>query len=480
MSICLRPYQDAAIVSLRAAMSQHRRVLLTLPTGAGKTAIAATIASLALAQGKPVMFLVHRDELIWQTSRAFDSAGVAHGIIAAGVPTCPAELVQIASVLTLAQRLGSVRKPALIFIDEAHHAVAGTWRRIIEVWPTAWIVGLTATPERLDGQGLTDVFDHMIVGPSTADLIQGGFLSGYRAFAPSVPDLSGVSSARGDFDAATLAGVMDRPAITGDIIEHYKRLAAGKRAIIFAASISHSRNLAAEFNAAGIPSAHVDGRTPAHLRRQLVTDFAEGRLMVLTNVNLFGEGFDVPGVEAVILARPTQSLALHLQQIGRALRNSPGKVNAIILDHAGNIERHGLPDDPRQWSLDSKSRHHVDERPLMRCCPGCKACHQPAPICPECGHRYVSATREPLIVSGDLQEINSPVQHTERFDFLQLDLRSVRSPKPVGRMDSAELEALGRSRGYSNPGAWARKRLEGRLKKANLLPPSTNPPQARP
>ena len=187
--------------------------------------------------------------------------------------------------------------------------------------------------------------------------MRAGGLARYRAFAPAITvDLRGVRTRGGDFAAEAVAAAMDQPLITGDIVAHYQRLATGKQAIIFAVTVRHSEHLATAFKAAGIAAAHVDGTTPKNERRQAVAAFAAGRLRVLSNVELFGEGFDVPGVEAVVLARPTQSLALHLQQVGRALRPAPGKEHALILDHAGNLARHGLPDAPRVWSLDAQPR----------------------------------------------------------------------------------------------------------------------------
>lgn len=272
-----RPYQTRAITDLREASLVHRRVLLVLPTGAGKTFIGSTVALGARSKGRRVMFLVHRQELMEQTSRAFTEIGIPHGLIRAGEPT-PSDLVTVASVQTLARRLEFTPAPNLLFLDEGHHAVAGTWMRVLEAWSSAFVIGLTATPERLDGRGLGDVYQHMIVGPSTADLIHDGYLSPYRAFAPSTVDLTGVGTSMGDFAPADVNTAVDRPAIIGDVIEHFQRLAPGRRGIVFAASIGHSQHLAAAFRGAGISAAHVDGETAKDERAQIVADFAASRI----------------------------------------------------------------------------------------------------------------------------------------------------------------------------------------------------------
>jgi superfamily II DNA or RNA helicase len=445
-------------------MRAHRRVLVQLPTGGGKTVIAATVAAGAHGKGRRVMFLVHRDELVRQTARTFADFGIPHGLIAAGHPT-PDALVSVASVQTLARRLDRVPEPALLFVDEAHHAVAGTWGRILAAWPNAFVIGLSATPERLDGRGLGDVFQHMVTGPSTADLIASGYLSRYRAFAPSTVDLSGVRTAMGDFDQAGAAAAVDKPAIIGDIVDHYQRLAPGRRAIVFAASVAHSEHLAEAFRAAGIPAVHVDGATDRDTRRQAVEDFAAGRVAVLCNVELFGEGFDVPAVEAVILARPTQSLALHLQQVGRALRVAEGKAEALILDHVGNLARHGLPDDPREWSLNAvrRARKPADTGPAIRQCPDCYAVHRPAAACPECGHRYALMVRELEHRDGQLAEV-------VRGDWTGgIDIASARGREWFTLLDAAgdnigRLRQIARARGFRR--GWAMHRLRERQAQA--------------
>jgi len=351
------------------------RVLLQLPTGAGKTFIFCRIGAGAIAKGKRVWLLGHRAEILTQISDALYALGIDHGVLEGGQQDTSATII-VASIATMARRLDRYNDvpPDLIIVDEAHHAVAGSWRKILNAFPTARILGTTATPERLDGRGLGDVFQAMIIGPDVAELTRQKYLVPAVVYAPSVAvDLSGVRTRAGDYASDDLAKVMGQGALVGDAIEHYKNLGGGVPAIAFAVNVAHSQQIAARFNAAGIAAAHVDGETPAAERNHFIAALGTGKLKVLCNCGLISEGVDVPIVGAAILMRPTQSLGLYLQMVGRALRPAPGKTRAIILDHAGNSWRHGLPADPREWSLEGKPRQQRDDQPQRRL-RHCKAC----------------------------------------------------------------------------------------------------------
>jgi superfamily II DNA or RNA helicase len=415
--IQLRPYQPAIIDESRAAYARRiRAVLVCLATGGGKTFTAATVVHGAAAKRKTVWWLVHRRELAAQASQTFHSLGIPHGTIQAGHVSNPHALVQVASIQTIARRLDQLPEPDLIVFDETHHIGAASWDAIFHRFPRARILGLTATPWRLDGQGLGHWYGHMVEGPSTADLIQIGSLSPYRLFAPAMPDLSDVATAAGDFQRGALAKAMDKPQIVGDAIGHYTRLCAGKRAVAFAAGVENSKHIAAQFNEAGIPAEHVDGEMSTDARDAAVDRFRRGETLVLSNADLFGEGFDVPAIEAAILLRPTKSLSLHLQQVGRALRPCAGKTEAIILDHAGNSLRHGLPDDSREWSLDDREkRKKADAAEVpVRQCKECFFVYRPAPKCPSCGHVPPVAVREIEVVEGTLTEFERAVENREK------------------------------------------------------------------
>ncbi len=322
----LRDYQRQIVDEARSSFrARTRAVLIHLATGGGKTVLGSFMVDGSSKRGLICWWLVHRRELASQASKTFYEMGIDHGMIAGGRSTDIGQRVQIGSIQTVARRLDDLPAPDLIVFDEAHHLGAAQWQQVYDRFPDAIKVGLTATPWRLDGKGLGNWFETMIQGPSVGELIDQGSLSTYRLFAPSTPDVSAVKSAMGDFKNRDLAAVMDKPAITGDAVSHYLQLARGKRAVAFAVSIEHSRHVVAQFIAAGIPAAHVDGKMHHATRDAIVASFVAGDILLLSNCDLLGEGFDVPAIEAAILLRPTQSLSLHLQQMGRALRPFPGK-----------------------------------------------------------------------------------------------------------------------------------------------------------
>lgn len=453
--IVLRPYQQKAIDEAREAYRTQRAVLFQLPTGGGKTVTASTVVHGAAQKRNRVWWLTHRRELAGQASRTFHDLGIPHGLIQAGNVSDANALVQVASIQTIARRLTQLPAPALIVFDEAHHIGAAQWDTVFNAYPRAKILGLTATPWRLDGQGLGKWFGHMIEGPTVRQLIEDGSLCDFRLFAPSIPDLSGVATLAGDYKSGALAKAMDRPAIVGDAIGHYRRLCLGKRAVVFAAGVSNSQNIVAQFNAAGIPAEHVDGGMGTAERDAIVERFRRGETLILSNADLFGEGFDVPAIEAVILLRPTKSLSLYLQQVGRALRPMPGKSEAIILDHAGNSLRHGLPDDLREWSLEDREKRAKREAldvPVKQC-EECYFVYRPAPKCPQCGHAPEVQARELEQIEGTLQEVTKA---EPRAKF-----------REQGRANSLDdLIRLGRERGYKNPQFWAQKVWSSRQARA--------------
>lgn len=413
----IRDHQSKFINDLREALRFHQSVLGQAPTGMGKTVCGATMVGTASSRGAPVIFMVHRRELLEQTSKTFSRAGIPHTFIASGKHYNPRIRVAIATVGTLANRLnGEVNCPRLFIADEAHHSAAAGWARVIN-WAKAGgakIVGLTATPWRLSGEGLRDHFSHMVLGPETGWLIDNGYLSKYRAFAPPEPDLSDVHSRAGDYVSSEIEKVMSSKMIMGDCVEHYMRCARGKKAVLFAVSVNHSKELCARFNEAGISAGHIDAESADAVRKQTIMDFADGKIDVLCNVDLFGEGFDLSSIaekdvpiEAVIQMRPTQSLSLHLQQLGRALRPKP--TPAIILDHAGNLKRHGFPDSPFEWSLDAREKKQTGKSKeivaKVKQCPKCYYAHEPILTrCPNCLHEY-EVGRKLTEVEGELEEL---------------------------------------------------------------------------
>lgn len=461
MSLSLRPYQADLVSRASAALATQRRVLVQAPTGAGKTALATFMVGGAAARGRRVVFLVHRTELLQQASAAFERQGIAHGFIAAGVPFNPHHQVYVASIATVGRRLSTLPRFDLAVVDECHHAAAKSWADVLAAINPRWTIGLSATPCRLDGKGLGEHFDTIVEGPAVAWLIEQGFLSPFRVFAPSTLDLSGVRTLAGEYNRADVAAAADKPAIIGDAVAHYRELVPGKRAVAFCVSVAHAEHVAAQFRAAGVPALSIDGDMPPHARADALEQFEAGRILVLASVDLVSEGFDLPAIEAAILLRPTKSLSLYLQQVGRVLRPSPGKTEAVLLDHVGNVARHGFPDDAREWSLAGvakKSRAGVADLPV-RTCPACYRVHRPAAQCPACGHSYAGEGRQVEEREGVLTEVRRLTPEEREAAKKAAAAQRAREERNAGLQ---ELIQIGMARGYQNPVTWAMRRHAGK------------------
>lgn len=451
--IQLRDYQHKGLDNVRDALRLHDSVIYVLPTGGGKTAMASSMAGSAASMGNRVLFLVHRRELIKQTQDAFTLADIHYGTIQAGKPADPLPRVHIASIQTVVRRLERMERPDLLIVDECHHARAKSWSKVIK-WAGCKTVGLTATPCRLDGKGLRGHFEEIVMGPKMAEMIHDGWLADYRVYAPSVVDTSKLHTRGGDFKQEELEALMDRGTIIGDAVDHYKRIASGMQALAFGVSVKHAVGLSAAFAGAGVPSGCIYGDMPTKQRDMLVAAFRRGDIRVLTNVDIVGEGFDLPSVYCAILQRPTKSLSLYLQQVGRCLRPQEGKEYAIILDHVGNVRRHGFPDQDREWSLDGaqKPRKEMDEkRVLVKQCPACYfVTFQSAEFCPECGAVFEGKEREVREADGELVEMDRKEQ------------QGLRRKQQGQAQTQGDLVALGKARGYKSPYGWARKILAAR------------------
>jgi len=462
MAINLYAHQAQFVDELRRAMIQTYSVLAQGATGLGKTCVAAHIAESAAAKGRRVFFTVHRSNLLDQTAATFRAFGIPHTFIVAGTRYEDHHQVAVASIATLARRLERIPAPDLLVIDEAHLAMAATWAKVVNFYRErgSRILGLSATPSRLDGRPLSDLFGALVCGPSTRWLMDNGFLSRYRAFAPSQIDVGGIKVRMGDFDREALEAAANKPALIGDAARHYARLAAGTRALCYCVSIRHSRDVAVHFTAAGIPAAHLDGTTPRAERERIIHAFADGTIKVLTNVDLVTTGFDLSAqvgrevpVETIIGLRPTASLALHLQMLGRGLRRKPNP--ATFLDHAGNLARHGFPDDEREWTLEGRpqsAKQAGQPNPLVRHCPQCHALHRGA-TCPECGYQHPTQARRIEAVEGELTEI-------ARTEARLIARREQGQAKSLD-----ELRALAARRGY-RPG-WAERVFHARQGRAS-------------
>ena len=391
--IKLRPYQEKFIDAVRSEfVKKNKRVVGVAPCGSGKTIMTGWMIREADRKGKRSIFFVHRKELIEQTAKTFDDLHIPYGIIAAGQPMNLGELVQIAGVQTLATRIDEVPTPDFLICDECHHILANTYKKIINAFPNAFLLGVTATPQRTGGITLCDVFDSMVESLTVQELIDLGALTPFKYFAPDIGvDLRHARQKFGEFINSDIEEIMGDKKIIGGIVGNYQKLAGGKSAICYCVNVRHSKCVAEAFNNAGISAAQVDGETDKNLRNAIVDDFRCGKIKVLCNAELFGEGFDVPHCQAVILARPTNSLTLYIQQSMRSMRPNPDDPNkiAIIIDHVQNYARHGLPNAEHYWSLEPNK-----QKSFRRKCPICgktvkvTITTKGEEQCPKCGYIF--------------------------------------------------------------------------------------------
>ena len=400
----LRDYQVEAINNVKKSfLNDAKSVLLTLPTGAGKTVIFSQITKLAKSKGSNVLILVHRKELIDQAGDKLTKANVKYGIIAAGHKPIDSN-VQVASVQTLINRLNNLWIPSIIIIDEAHHAVASSWQKIFNYYKDTLKLGVTATPMRMTGAGLGEVFDDLIVGSTIPELVELGHLAKHEVYAPpNKLNLDKIRTIRGDFNKKEVEDELDKVDIVGDAVENYRKLGNNKPAIAFCISVKHGQYVTNKFKQAGYTSELITGSMKSDDRKTLVDNFKTGKVQILVSIDVVSEGFDVENCSVAILLRPTQSEGLYIQQVGRVLRPEPNKT-AIVLDHVGNTKRHGFVDDVRDFDLHqkAKSKRKGEIAPAVQTCEQCFAVFKPQPICPVCGHEKVITKREITYEDGEL------------------------------------------------------------------------------
>lgn len=429
----LRPYQNDVVEQLRKAWREgYKAPCIVLPCGGGKSCILAEMARRTTQNGKRVLFLVHRKELVEQIIGTFCRWGVDMRycdvmMVQTATRRCAVSAKEAARTppdqadTGATRRCAKLHRPDLIMTDENHHSLATSYRNIYEHFPDVPRVGVTATPVRLNGDGLGDVNDKLIIGVSAKWLIENNCLAPYDYYAPNVADLTGLHTKMGEYVTTDIEKAMIKKAVFGDVISYYTRLAGGKKAICYCASIKHSEAMAKSFCENGIPAAHIDGETPPAKRSEMIADFRSGKIQILCNVDLISEGFDVPDCECAILLRPTQSLTLYIQQSMRCMRYRSGK-RAVIIDHVGNYARFGLPDDDREWSLDKKEhkKREQQEEINTKMCPECFLAFQPpdkqgsAVICPHCGYVFPKQERKEL--SQEKCELHKIEGFTLKYD----------------------------------------------------------------
>lgn len=351
----LRPYQIEVKNKVFEAFNKHRRVMLQLPTGAGKTHLFTSIAKDFVDNGYCVWVLVHRKELIDQTINKAQKYGLQISVIQADYQFSQFSNFHIASVQTAIRRLEKIpanAKPKLIICDEAHHSLANSYKSIYKEYPEAQILGVTATPIRTNGEGFKDLFDIMVKGLSVKELIEQGYLVQPKIFANAIPfNLGSVKVTAGDYNEKDLHRAYEENCTYGDLVKNWKERAFNKLTIVFAINIEHSKKIVETYQNAGIKAEHVDGETPKEQRNAILNRFRNGVTKVVSNVGIITEGFDVPACECIQLVRPTKSLSLYLQMVGRGLRPASEKEHAIILDHSNSVYVHGFPEQDRDWTL---------------------------------------------------------------------------------------------------------------------------------
>lgn len=456
--ITLRPYQLEGVEQIRSHLREGaRRNVLCLPTGAGKTIVAAHIAQSALTLGSRTLFVAHRRELIRQPFCRFVASGIDPqqiGIIMAGVSVGPCSMfaptddastwtalarrrphapIQIASIQTLSRR--ALPEADLIIIDEAHRTLSKSYLDLLAHYPNAVVLGLTATPTRTDRRGLNEAFQRLVVVAQYRDLVEIGALVAPKIWTvDNLPDVSRVKTKGDDYDPTQLDEAMNRQELVGDIVDHWKRRGNNAPTFAFAVSVSHSRRIAEQFAAAGIKAAHVDGSTPVAERDAIFAKLARGDLRVVSNCDLACEGTDVPCVKTIALARPTQSLRIHLQQCGRGSRPHESGLPFVILDHAGNCIVHGEPQMDRAWTLEPQAKKK-DTAPMSKRCPGCNSVVPvTTSICPECSFAFGvggggAAEREITERAGELVELTD--NHRFAAVVAEWHKHNARNPVPL-------------------------------------------------
>lgn len=431
IAIKLRDYQLELIDGVYNAMRKsNKRIMVVSPAGSGKTVTMSEIARRATIKKNKVLFVVHRIEIVQQVRQTF----IANDV---DMNYCEIGMIQ---TITNKVKKDKLKEPTIILIDEAHHSLSKSYTSVLEAFPNAIVLGFTATPTRLSNKGFTDVFEELILGKSVQWLIDNKRLAPFKYYSKNLMNDNKLKhQSTGDFsnDSITLAL---EPRIYGDVIENYRKFANNKKTIIYTHNVESSKTVAEKFNEQGYKALQVDGKTHKQQRELAMEMFREGKVNILVNAELYGEGVDVPDCECVILLRPTESLTLFIQQTMRAMRYQPNK-QAIIIDHVGNYARHGLPNTEHDWyehfkGSDKKSKS--DNSIPIKECPECFGVVESAyNICPYCGCEFPKEEVQELTVdeTAELEEV------TEEMITLNL-----KAPEDCSSMK--ELADLGKSLGY--------------------------------
>lgn len=456
----LREYQDELVNNIKfKILHGYKSICAVSPTGSGKTIVIADIVKKAIEKSNRIYIGAHRKEIIEQISKALNSFNIPHGIISPDYPEDHSYLVYVFSVQTLIKRLDKYPAPSILLIDECHHLVGdNTWAKICKYYLQALILGFTATPIRTNGQGLGieagGFFDCLVLGKTTEWLTEQGYLSPARYFVPpQVVDLAGIRTTAGDYNSQDLEERLNKSLITGDAISHYLTICPNTPALAFCTTVKHAEAVAAEFEASGIPSGVLHGKTDKVTRKFLLDSLGNGTIKILAVVDIVSEGTDIPRVQTAIMLRPTLSLSMFLQMIGRILRPFEGKNFAFIIDHVGNVLRHGFADSPRNWTLKGtkKSKKNQETNIQIKQCANCFCWHKPSPACPNCGYKYKVISKNLKVEVGELTELTKDEQ-------IKLRIKLNEEVKKAKTLD--ELKEIEKKRGYKK--GWAEHKYEGK------------------
>lgn len=457
----LRDYQEELIQEVRLSMSKgNKSIIVQSPPRTGKTVTMAEIARLTTRNGKRCLFLVHRKEIIGQAMDTFE------------IQKCDMNLVDFMMVQTAYRRVERLPKYDVIFVDEAHHALAKTYQTVLTAYPHAIKLLFTATPIRTGKRQLDEIADDIVLGKSIQQLTEEGNLAPFKYYSVDYVDKSKLKkSSTGDYTNNSIDDSVSSK-IYGDVVKHYRKYANGMQAVLYCYSVESAKEFADIFNNEGISAVEVDGSTPDYLRDDYVERFRNGEIKILTNVNLFTEGLDLPNVDCVIMVRPTASLALYLQFAMRCLNPREGK-EAVIIDHVGNWQRFGLPNEDRNWEMTiiseqegTKSRKKSNNNEIKA--KQCPTCTQVIPLadiidnsCPYCGSS-LSDEKEPEFEEADLVEIESQ-KRIELFKELQHDelKLSVASKSPAELKTYEELKAYAEVNNYKPGWVYYQAKMKG-------------------
>lgn len=449
--ILLRDYQQNLKVKARNAFKQYKRVIMLAPCGSGKTITSNSIVADSIAKGRKIWFIVHRQELLQQAENTLKRLEI-------NSPNIKVYMIQ--TLVNQIKKNKINENPDLIILDECQHSTSKTYMTLFETYPNSFFLGLTATPCRLSGQPLGNIYETIVKEIEAEELIEKGFLAQYDYYAPKLnTDFSKVKiKTTGDYDTKEIEKELDNKTIYGNIIKYYKELANNKKTIIYCPTISYSEKIEKLFNDNGYIAKHFDGCTSDKERTQIVQDFRDGKIRILTNVDLIGEGFDVPDCECVLLLRPTQSLSLFIQQSTRCLRPN-GDKKAIIIDFVGNCFRHGMPTEKREWSLSKKMKcknPSGENGILIRQCPKCYKTYQALTrICPYCKYEAPKTEREiKQEEKAELEKIKKVEQYKRKNEVWNCKTMS-------------ELVAYAKEKGYKNASGWAYYIMKSRKDKKN-------------